>query len=139
MDKGEILIHGKKVHIQLPKDAIQNGIGLIPEDRKLQGCFLEKQIRWNISISNIRELSSRFIIDGKKETTQANTYKSLLNIKTPSLEQMTKNLSGGNQQKVPSKIGLWLIQFMIKTPCQCQAQHLCLARAGCHLHNKTPP
>jgi ribose transport system ATP-binding protein len=100
MDKGEILIHGKKVHIQLPEDAIKHGIGLIPEDRKLQGCFLEKQIRWNISISNIRELSSRFIIDGKKETVQANTYKSLLNIKTPSLEQMTKNLSGGNQQKV---------------------------------------
>jgi len=100
MDKGEILIHGKKVHIQLPKDAIKNGIGLIPEDRKLQGCFLEKQIRWNISIANIRELSSRFIIDGKKETNQASTYKDLLNIKTPSLEQMTKNLSGGNQQKV---------------------------------------
>jgi ribose transport system ATP-binding protein len=100
MDKGEILIHGKKVHIQLPKDAIQHGIGLIPEDRKLQGCFLEKQIRWNISIANIRELSSRFIIDDKKETVQAATYKSLLNIKTPSLEQMTKNLSGGNQQKV---------------------------------------
>lgn len=100
MDKGEILIHGKKVHIQLPKDAIKHGIGLIPEDRKLQGCFLEKQIRWNISISNIRELSSRFIIDGKKETTQAVTYKQLLNIKTPSLEQFTKNLSGGNQQKV---------------------------------------
>jgi ribose transport system ATP-binding protein len=100
MDKGEILIHGKKVHIQLPKDAIKHGIGLIPEDRKLQGCFLEKQIRWNISISNIRELSSRFIIDGKKETTQAVTYKELLNIKTPSLEQFTKNLSGGNQQKV---------------------------------------
>jgi ribose transport system ATP-binding protein len=100
MDKGEILIHGKKVHIQLPKDAIKHGIGLIPEDRKLQGCFLEKQIRWNISISNIRELSSRFIIDGKQETTQAVTYKELLNIKTPSLEQFTKNLSGGNQQKV---------------------------------------
>ncbi len=100
MDKGEILIHGKKVHIQLPKDAIKHGIGLIPEDRKLQGCFLEKQIRWNISIANIRELSSRFIIDNKKETTQTATYKSLLNIKTPSLEQMTKNLSGGNQQKV---------------------------------------
>jgi len=100
MDKGEILIHGKKVHIHLPKDAIRNGIGLIPEDRKLQGCFLEKQIRWNISIANIRELSSRFIIDGKKETNQASTYKDLLNIKTPSLEQMTKNLSGGNQQKV---------------------------------------
>lgn len=100
MDKGEILIHGKKVHIQLPKDAIGHGIGLIPEDRKLQGCFLEKQIRWNISIANIRELSTRWIIDTKKETSQALSYKDLLNIKTPSLEQMTKNLSGGNQQKV---------------------------------------
>jgi len=100
MDEGEILIHGQKVRIKLPKDAIEHGIGLIPEDRKLQGCFLEKQIRWNISIANIRSLSKRWIIDTKKETTQASTYKDLLNIKTPSLEQMTKNLSGGNQQKV---------------------------------------
>ena len=100
MDKGEILIHGQRVRIHLPKDAIAHGIGLIPEDRKLQGCFLEKQIRWNISIANIRSLCKQSIIDTKLETKQASTYKDILNIKTPSLEQMTKNLSGGNQQKV---------------------------------------
>jgi ribose transport system ATP-binding protein len=98
--KGEILVHGKKVSIRLPKDAIDHGIGLIPEDRKLQGCFLEKPIRWNISIANIRALSKRTLIDPKREVQQASEYKERLNIKTPSLEQMTKNLSGGNQQKV---------------------------------------
>ncbi len=100
MDKGEILIHGQKAHIHLPKDAIEYGIGLIPEDRKLQGCFLEKTVRWNISIANIKTLTKGWIINTNKETQQASSYKDLLNIKTPSLEQMTKNLSGGNQQKV---------------------------------------
>jgi ribose transport system ATP-binding protein len=99
-DGGELFVDGKKVDIHLPGDALKYGIGLIPEDRKLQGCFLTKPVYWNCSIANIKALSKNLIIDGKKEMSLAQHYKEVLNIRTPSIEQITKNLSGGNQQKV---------------------------------------
>lgn len=100
VEKGEIRIKGRAVHIKLPTDAISHGIGLIPEDRKQQGCFLEKSIEWNNSIANIKALSHGLIVNRARESEQAEHYKKLLTIKTPSLKQMVKNLSGGNQQKV---------------------------------------
>lgn len=97
---GITYVNGKEVIIKSPKDAIHNGIGLIPEDRKAQGCFLNNSIEWNISIANIVKLTTGGFIDKKKIRKQAEEYKELLNIKTPSLEQQVSNLSGGNQQKV---------------------------------------
>ncbi|MCM8710312.1 sugar ABC transporter ATP-binding protein [Clostridium sp. SYSU_GA19001] len=100
LESGEILIEGKPVIIKSPSDAINHGIGLIPEDRKTQGCFLEMNIKWNISFTNIKNISKNLIVDRKLEDEDAEKYKNLLNIKTPSVLQMVKNLSGGNQQKV---------------------------------------
>ena len=100
MESGEIEVNGKKVSIKSPQDAIRQGLGLIPEDRKLQGCFLLKTIKWNNSISNLKDLEKNHVIDEKKETEQAEKYQKVLNIRTPSILQMVKNLSGGNQQKV---------------------------------------
>lgn len=100
LESGEILVNGQKVVLRRPTDAIQQGIGLIPEDRKLQGCFLNNSIRWNISIMSLTKTGTKHLTNRKNETKQAAEYRDLLQIKTPSLEQLTGNLSGGNQQKV---------------------------------------
>ncbi len=97
---GEILLHGKPLHARNPSDGLAAGIGLIPEDRKFQGCFIEKPVYWNITISNIYKLSKGLIIDRKREMAQAEEYRERLRIKTPSLRQQAMYLSGGNQQKV---------------------------------------
>ena len=97
---GELYIDGKQVHIHSPKQAIRHGLGLIPEDRKQQGCFLYFGIDWNISIANMPHISKGGFINHKRVKSDAVKYKDILNIKTPSLEQLVVNLSGGNQQKV---------------------------------------
>ncbi len=99
-ESGEILLEGKPVQIRSPQDAINLGIGLIPEDRKNQGVFLDMDIKWNISFSQVRQLSRYAVVDTRQESTVAAKYRDLLKIKTPSLDQQVKNLSGGNQQKV---------------------------------------
>jgi ribose transport system ATP-binding protein len=99
-EKGRVLINGKPVTINSPKDAIELGIGLIPEDRKHQGCFLDMDIKWNISIVNIKNISKGMVVDSGMETETAEKYKDILEIKTPTLSQRLRNLSGGNQQKV---------------------------------------
>ncbi len=97
---GDIYVYGKKVRIASPKDAIGQRIGLIPEDRKHEGVFLEQSVLWNTSIVNIRALSRWGVVDKKKETRIASEFREALGIRTPSLKQEVKNLSGGNQQKV---------------------------------------
>lgn len=97
---GSIKIHGKEVNLHSPNDGKKNGVGLIPEDRKYQGCFIDKPIYWNISVTNIDELSDRWIVNRKKEMEQAENYRERLKIKTPFLKQVVSGLSGGNQQKV---------------------------------------
>lgn len=97
---GEVLVHGKPVTIKSPKQAIESGIGLIPEDRKNQGCFLTMTIEWNIAITNIKKLCKSFVVNDKLVKKQADEYKDRLNIKAPSILQKAGNLSGGNQQKV---------------------------------------
>lgn len=99
-DQGEIRIHGKKVLIRSPYEAIRHGMGLIPEDRKRTGCFIENTIQFNLSIASIRKLSKGFFVDKKREIEQSKYYSDLLKIKSPSLNQVVRNLSGGNQQKV---------------------------------------
>ncbi|MDD2970853.1 MAG: sugar ABC transporter ATP-binding protein [Lachnospiraceae bacterium] len=99
-ESGKIYVDGTQVQIHSTTDAIENGIGLIPEDRKNQGCFLEKGIGWNIAFNNLKNLSKSGIVNKAKAKAVAEEYRDLLQIKTPSLEQDVKNLSGGNQQKV---------------------------------------
>lgn len=97
---GEILVGGESLTIKNPKQAMEHGIALIPEDRKREGCFLMESIAWNITY-NITEKISRFmVVDRKKEREIAESYGKRMRIKAPSLEQKVLNLSGGNQQKV---------------------------------------
>lgn len=97
---GHIYLGDKDVNFHSPSDALKAGIGLIPEDRKYQGCFLEKPLYWNISISNIDTLSHGGFVDTKAEMEQAEEYKGKMHIKAPNMKQLALSLSGGNQQKV---------------------------------------
>lgn len=97
---GEIYWKGEAVHFRLPEQAIKAGIYLVPEDRKEQGCFLQLDIMDNISVSSIKALSKGLVVDEKKVEEISDKYQKDLAIKTPSLKQQVKNLSGGNQQKV---------------------------------------
>ncbi|MDO9085277.1 MAG: sugar ABC transporter ATP-binding protein [Anaerolineaceae bacterium] len=99
-DNGEILINGSIANINSPSKAIQYGIGLIPEDRKNHGCILNANIRFNVSLSVFDKYSNWIILDSKKINKVVNFYSQRLNIRSPSLQQSVRNLSGGNQQKV---------------------------------------
>ena len=100
MESGKIFVEGKQVRIRSCSDAIKNGIGYIPEDRKNQGVFLRNTIKWNTVINNIQGYSKGIFVDEKQEDAVAQDYKERFSIRTPSLEQKVGNLSGGNQQKV---------------------------------------
>ena len=100
VQSGEILLNGKSVKIKSPADAIQKGIGLIPEDRKEQGVILFNTVQFNTSLSSLHKLTKLGFINGRKNAALAEEYREELRIKVPSVKQMVVNLSGGNQQKV---------------------------------------
>ena len=100
MIAGTFLVKGKEAAPKSPKEAISLGIGLVPEDRKAKGALLGLSIKNNINMPIYPKISSGTVIDTKKESEIAKKYKEEISIKTPSLEQLVKNLSGGNQQKV---------------------------------------
>lgn len=107
-NEGKIYIDNKEVKISSPKGAIENGIGFITEDRKSQGLVLVRSVKENITITDLDQIINRFIINYRKEEKLAEDLVDSLRIKTPSLEQKTKFLSGGNQQKVV--LAKWLLQ-----------------------------
>ncbi len=105
---GEIFIDGNKVQIKNPKDGVANGIGLIPEDRKFQGVLLQMSIKENISYTYIKNLAGfAGIISSRREIDLVDQQIKSLRIKTPTRDQLVKNLSGGNQQKVV--LAKWLL------------------------------
>lgn len=100
-DSGEIILDGKEVKINSPIDAINNRIVYLTEDRKKDGIFAEMSVEDNIMVSNLDISSKKFTFyDPKMAQKICKKAILALNIKTPSLEQKIKNLSGGNQQKV---------------------------------------
>jgi ribose transport system ATP-binding protein len=106
ISEGEIYIHEKNVRITSPKAAIQNGISYLSEDRKKNGLALSLTVRENITMADLKAVSKQSVISRQKEMAKADQFISSLNIKTPHMEQRTKFLSGGNQQKVV--IAKWL-------------------------------
>src|SRR5215213_8682039 len=105
-DRGEILVEGKPIRIRSPREAIRLGIGLVPEDRKLQALVLSLAIRENLSLSLLDRLSRFGIVRLGAERALARRMVNALQVRTPSIEQKVLNLSGGNQQKVV--IAKWL-------------------------------
>lgn len=104
---GKIYIRDKEVDIRNPKDAINNKMALLTEDRKFSGCFLPLNIRENTIMASVDDHSKGVFFDLKKATANSLRMKDTLNIKTPNLEQKIMFLSGGNQQKV--LVGRWLL------------------------------
>lgn len=105
-DKGNVYINGKKVNIQSPKDAIKMGIALLPEDRKEQGLAMKLSVSDNTNLASLDKISKLGMVNDEIARKEAEKYKESLRIKTPSIYQLVKNLSGGNQQKVV--ISKWL-------------------------------
>ncbi|MEI8094227.1 MAG: ATP-binding cassette domain-containing protein [Spirochaetales bacterium] len=104
--KGELFIKGHKREFKSPKDAIDAKLAYATEDRKGNGLILIQDIKTNITLANLKRISTRGVTDQNVEVKFANEFKASLNIKTPSVEQKVGNLSGGNQQKV--SIAKWL-------------------------------
>lgn len=100
LEEGKIYLYGQPVQIQSPQEALKKGIGLIPEDRKNTGCFLNFTISWNTVISCMKQISRWGVLNRKREKEITQDYIRKLQIKTPSMNQKAGNLSGGNQQKV---------------------------------------
>lgn len=100
IDSGVIEIEGKPVRIRSPRDAIRAGIGMVTEDRKQQGLVLGMPVRSNNTLTNLQDVSTAGFIQMRQERGVAEKYREELSIKTPTIEQTVRNLSGGNQQKV---------------------------------------
>lgn len=106
LKSGEIYMEGKKVTFSKPKDAIAAGLAYVSEDRKGNGLILIQDIKYNITLANLKELEEGLSVDENKEVVIANDYKEKLNIKAPSVDKRVGDLSGGNQQKV--SVAKWL-------------------------------
>lgn len=100
LKEGELLLNGEKKFYRHPKEAIQDGIAYVTEDRKGNGLVLIQDIRYNTTIANLKELEEGIIINQNEEIKVCNHLKESINIKAPSIEQKVGKLSGGNQQKV---------------------------------------
>jgi putative multiple sugar transport system ATP-binding protein len=92
--------HGKEIDISSIDKAISNGIAYATEDRKAYGLVLIQEIKDNITLANLEEISEGGVVNEPKEMTVTKEYRDKLNIKCSSIRQLAVNLSGGNQQKV---------------------------------------
>lgn len=97
---GEIIYKGRPLKIKNCQQAIEAGIAMIPEDRKQHGVVLDMSIIENTTMPCLKRISKYSVINPKKEEDVTESYKKSLLIKTPTIRQLVKNLSGGNQQKV---------------------------------------
>ncbi|GHV60960.1 xylose ABC transporter ATP-binding protein [Spirochaetia bacterium] len=98
--EGELYIHGTPLRLNSASAAIRAGLNYVSEDRKGLGLILIQDIKTNISTSSLGKLSHAGVMDVQQEIEAAEKYRGELQIKTPSINQLTRNLSGGNQQKV---------------------------------------
>lgn len=109
LDAGEIYVHHAKVNIRNPADAIKAGIAYLSEDRKLNGVAVRMSIRENITMASMDKVCNDLgVISASEEEKASKTFIDKMEIKTPTINQLVNNLSGGNQQKVV--IGKWLFR-----------------------------
>lgn len=103
---GSVMLAGAPFTAREPRDAIRAGIGMVPEDRKHAGLFLDMSLRDNITVAIARDLTNGLLASRRKAEDVAQRFIGEMKIATPSTEQVVGNLSGGNQQKV--LIAKWL-------------------------------
>ncbi len=104
--EGDIVFLGDKKHYNNAKEALKDGISLVPEDRKKEGLYLIQSVEYNTTIEVLNDFIKGIKLNKRKEEEITQKYVDLMDTKTPSLSQKVANLSGGNQQKV--LIGRWL-------------------------------
>ncbi|HEX9439187.1 MAG TPA: sugar ABC transporter ATP-binding protein, partial [Roseiflexaceae bacterium] len=105
-ESGAIVLDGRAVNIRSPRQAMQLGLAYVPEDRKNQGLILPMTVRENTTMAILRRLTSGGFVDRRAERKITGEYVEQLRIRTPSIAQVVRNLSGGNQQKVV--VAKWL-------------------------------
>lgn len=103
---GEVWIHGKKVNLRSPRDAVKNKVGFVSEDRKKAGLLLMQTLKRNVSVASMGKIATNGIIHPKIEDEIVQKWVDKLRIKCSSLQQPIVSLSGGNQQK--ALIARWL-------------------------------
>jgi ribose transport system ATP-binding protein len=103
---GTVEIKGKSVRLSHPSDAIRLGLAYLSEDRKQEGLYLTKSLKENFLVTNLHRVAPKGWLLWDKLTALTLKYVEILKIRTPSLDQKLRNLSGGNQQKV--LLGMWL-------------------------------
>ncbi|SEP82717.1 multiple monosaccharide ABC transporter ATP-binding protein [Virgibacillus subterraneus] len=103
---GQLFRNGKEVFFKSVDDAIKNGVAYVSEDRKEYGLILIDSVKNNLTLANLDRLANKNVIDSSEEVVEAESIKSKINIKAPTIHQKTLNLSGGNQQKVV--LGKWI-------------------------------
>jgi ribose transport system ATP-binding protein len=109
---GSIVLDGRVVRFASPQDAIREGLGLVAEDRKLQSLVLERSVTENTTLPSLRQFTNRLrIISQRSEQRVVERVVQDLRIKTPTIDTMVANLSGGNQQKVV--IGKFLLSEIV--------------------------
>ncbi|ESX03684.1 D-ribose transporter ATP binding protein [Mesorhizobium sp. LSJC268A00] len=99
IDGGEIRIDGQVVAIDGPRRALAHGVGLLPEDRKTEGLFLDQSVAFNVTVSQMTPLTRSGLISGRREHEAVSLFIQQMRIKTPSPSTKVRTLSGGNQQK----------------------------------------
>ncbi len=107
-DSGQLILNGQEIRIDKPQEAIETGIFCVPEDRKRDGLCISMPVYQNATLPNMEKVTHRGIVNTKKEIMIAENMVKQLTIHTPSVFQIVKNLSGGNQQKIV--VGKWLVK-----------------------------
>ena len=108
LESGEVYLHGKKVEIRSPSDAVKHGIGYLSEDRKAFGLAIGLSVRENTVMAYLEKFTKGLFVNDRQVDKTTNQYVDQIGIKTPSNRQLIKNLSCGNQQKVV--IAKWLVR-----------------------------
>lgn len=99
-NSGKIFLENKEINIRNPKEAVNAGIGLLPEDRQKQGLILDWEIYKNITLGDLDKFTKSTIIDNKAERSKAKEIGERISLKAPTVFDKASSLSGGNQQKV---------------------------------------
>ena len=107
-ETGTLMLHGREIRVKHPRDAVQHGICLLTEDRKNQGLILDMPCSVNMTLADISQISKAGLVQKSVEKAVSEKLVSDLTIKTPSIHQWARNLSGGNQQKLV--LAKWLFR-----------------------------
>lgn len=99
-EEGSMCLNGEEIRLTCPEKAIRRGIGFVPEDRRTQGVMLKKSVKDNITLPSVKCHAKKGFVNMQWEKDSSESYIRKLSIKTPGSGAVTKNLSGGNQQKI---------------------------------------